>query len=341
MKKIVNLCGLEHPVNEENIEKFRAAGAEVIQRRDCWNEQETIEEASDADGILFSNAPLNAGVLKQLKKCKFAVRHGIGMDNIDSKAATELGMVVANVREAFTEEVSNHAFSMLLALARRIKPLDRIVHEGDWNDPETKKYWGGTKLDPAPVREQTLGLIGYGRIGQSSARKAKAFKMKVLAFDPYVDAADLEKDSVEQVDLETLLKQSDYLILNCPLTDETRGLIGEKQLGMMKSSACLINVARGGIVDEHALAKALKNGTIAGAGVDVFSKEPIAPDNPLRGIDNAILTPHAGFFSRFSLRDIRNTVANQAISVLKGEWPSNLYNMEVKEKIDISNLWSD
>ena len=340
LRKIVGVDGVEHPVDEAGQEKLKQAGAEWIQSH-CETEEATIEAAKDADGVLFSDAPMNATVLKSLKKCKFAIRYGIGMDNIDAKAATECGIVVANVRDAFTEEVANHGLSLLMALARKLNIFDKLVKESDWTDPETRQHWGGSVVGPLPLHDQTAAVLGFGRIGKSLAKKLLALKLNVLIFDPYVKPEDVEKEGCVPATIDTIVKNSDYICCCCPLTDETRGILGEKELQIMKDTSYLVNVARGGVVDEKALIKALDNGWIKGAGLDVFESEPILNDNPLRKMDNVILTPHAGSYSVSSYKSLRDTVVEQAVQILNGEWPKYLYNTDIQDKLDIKNLWSD
>lgn len=339
-RKVVSVDGIEHPVDEAGQEQLKQAGAVWVQKQ-CATEEETIKAAKDADGVLFSDAPMNAKVLKSLSKCKFAIRYGIGMDNIDVKAATECGIVVANVRDAFTEEVANHGLALLLCLARKVRTFDKLMREGDWTDPKTRDLWSGAIIGPRPLHDETIGVVGFGRIGRSLARKLVAMRMRVLILDPYVKAKEVEKAGCTPADLATILKEADYVCLCCPLTQETRGLIGESQLKTMKKTAYVVNVARGGVVKEQALIRALKEGWIEGAALDVFEKEPIANDNPLRKMENVILSPHAASYSVDSYKALRSTVVEQAVQILKGEWPVNLYNPEIKEKVDIKRIWQD
>ena len=340
MRKVVSLDGQEHPLDLVQQKLLKKAGAEWFNSH-CVTEEETIEAARDADGVLFSDAPLTERVLKSLPKCKFAIRYGIGMNNIDVNAATRLGMVVANVPDAFTDEVANHGLAMLLALGRSLFPYDRAMHSGDWNLPETKALWNGSVIGAHPLHGETVGIVGFGRIGQSLAKKCLSMRMEVLAYDPLISKDLISKKKCKPSALKKMIQQADYLVLSCPLTDSTRKLIGETELKQMKRTAYLINIARGDIVDEAALEKALRENWIAGAGLDVFSVEPITNSNPFRPLNNVILTPHAGSYSPVAYQKLRDTVVEQAVQILKGQWPTYLYNEEIKGHLRINKLWKE
>ncbi|MDR5694536.1 MAG: C-terminal binding protein [Armatimonadota bacterium] len=289
-----------------------AIGAELVPMQ-ATSEEEILEAARDADGLLVCYAPVTRRVIEGLRKCRIIARYGIGVDNVAVDAAAERGIIVTNVPDYCIEEVSDHALALLLACARRISYLDRKVRSGRW---EAK--------DAVPIfrlRGQVLGLVGFGKIPRNLAKKAKALGLEVIAYDPYIGAADMEAQGVEKVELETLLRRADFVSIHTPLTAETRGLIGEAQLRMMKPTAYLINTARGPIVKESALVRALQEGWIAGAALDVLETEPPPRDHSLFALDNVILTPHVGFYSEESLRELQRKAAEEVARVLTGQSP--------------------
>src|SRR3990172_702483 len=225
------------------------------------DEDGLIANLREADVVLVAAAPITRRVLESLPRCRAVVRYGIGLDNVDLEAATDNGIVVAHVLDFCTEEVSNHAIALLLALARRLLPLHPDAAAGRWRQPQAWTL--------APVHGQTLGIVGFGHIGQAAAREARAFGLRLLAHDPYGDPGAAEELGAALVPLGELLAESDYVSLHAPLTPGTRHLIGAAELAAMKPSAVLINTSRGPVVDEAALVEALTSGGIAGAGLDV------------------------------------------------------------------------
>lgn len=288
-------------------------------------EEAVIQTAGVADAILaWGAAPLTRRVIEQLTHCLIIARYGVGVDSVDLAAATEHGILVTNVPDYCVEEVAVHALLLLLACNKKLTRFHSALKQGRWDHSE---LYGIGRL-----QEQTLGLIGLGRIGRALARQAQAVGLKIIYFDPFIDPATLAMPEASPVELETLLRQSDYISLHLPLTPETRHLIGEPQLRAMKSSAFLINTARGPIVDEAALIRALAGGWIAGAALDVFEKEPPQPDNPLLEMDNVIITPHIADYSEASRAEVRRKAAMEVVRVLRGEWPVNLINQGVRAK---------
>jgi D-3-phosphoglycerate dehydrogenase len=288
------------------------------------NEDELAEEAKDADVIMVVYAKIAEKIINSAAKLRGIARYGIGVDNIDLKAASKRRIPVANVPDYCIGTVADHAFALILALNRKLLLADNILRSGEygiWTSPSPK-------LMGVDLEGKVLGLVGIGKIGSAVAARAKGFGMKVMAFDPYIPKEIAEKLGVELVDLETLLKNADFISIHVPLTPETRGIIGEKELRLMKRTAYIINTARGPIIQEKALYKALKNGWIAGAGLDVYEKEPPDPDNPLFKLENVILTPHIAYYTKEAIWRLEMSAVEEAIRILQGKMPKNLVNKE-------------
>jgi D-3-phosphoglycerate dehydrogenase / 2-oxoglutarate reductase len=287
----------------------------------CRSEDEVIALAKDANAILNCYAKMTARVIGELRHCKVIARYGIGVDNVDLAAATRAKIVVTNVPDYCVDEVSDHGLALFLALARRVVAADQAVKGGTW---DVVAHKGIQRL-----RGQTLGLLGFGKIARALAAKAQALGMRVIAVDPFVDAAAMARLNVRAVDMDTLLAESDAVSVHVPLSPETRGIIGERALARMKPTAFLINTSRGGLVDERALAAALTAGRLAGAALDVVEKEPPPPDHPLRKAPNVILTPHLAFYSREAVVELQTKVAEEAARAFRGEPPRSPVNREV------------
>ena len=301
-------------------EVLRAAGVEPQAAPDA-SEETLARLAADADLILFCFAKVTGNVLRAATKCIAACRFGIGVDNIDIPAATAAGIVVTNVPDYCMDEVGDHALGMILALNRRFGPHDRAVKAGGWS---------GVTLDRPMHRTRgaTLGIVGLGRIGRSIAAKARGFGMRLVACDPLLAPGETV-DGVEIASFEEVLRRAEFVTVHTPLTPETEGLIGERELALMKPGAIIVNCARGGIIDEAALARALARGHLAGAGLDVLGAAPPSPDHPLLGLENVIVTPHTAFFSQASTAELERRTAEEAVRVLNGERPQHLVNPEV------------
>ena len=303
-------------------------GAELILTK-CITEEEVIEAGRDVDGIFNSEAPLGRKAFQGLERCRAIVRCGVGTDGIDLEAATERGLLIVNVPDYCIEEVSNHAIMLLLACAKKLVRLDTWVKEGIWR--------GGPVSPMGGVHGQALGLVAFGNMGRATAAKARAFNMKVLGYDPYIDPALARAAGVELVGFDELLKRSDYVSLHTPLSPETHHMMGEREFRMMKPSAFLINTSRGPVVDEDVLIKALLEGWIAGAGLDVFEQEPTNPDNPLLKMDNVVLTPHSAAYSDDAFEFLFHRVAEEMVRVLTGHWPLRLANPAVRENVQLKD----
>jgi D-3-phosphoglycerate dehydrogenase len=310
-----DLSGEEAPLAEVNA---------VLRPTRARDEDGLIANLRDADVVLVSGAPITRRVMENMPRCRGVVRYGVGLDNVDVPAATDLGVVVAHVLDFCTEEVANHVILFVMACAKKLLPLDRGMRERGWS--------GFPASDYPTVFGQTLGIVGVGKIGRSLARKAQALGMEVIAHDPYVKEGG-EPLPARLVSLEELLRQSDYVSLNSPLTQDTFHFISERELGQMKPSAVLINTSRGPVVDEAALVKALREKRIAAAGLDVFEVEPLPASSPLLEFDNVILTPHTAGISWKSAQTVRTEVGKAAADLLAGRWPRYVANRDVKPRV--------
>jgi D-3-phosphoglycerate dehydrogenase len=258
-------------------------------------------------------------MIGQMTRCRIIARFGIGVDNVDIAAATNAGIVVTRVPDYCIDEVSDHTVALLLALVRKIPFANSLAHAGRWEMPAV--------VPIHRLRGSVLGLVGFGRIPQFVAPKAKAFGLRVISYDPFVSEETMKRAGVERVDFSELVKASDHISIHTPLGPETKHLFNADVFSRMKPTAHLINTARGPIVDEEALARALDQGQLAGAALDVLSQEPPS-SSPLLGRDNVILTPHMSFYSEESLIDLQNIAAEEVVRVLSGEAPRNPVNPE-------------
>jgi D-3-phosphoglycerate dehydrogenase len=292
-----------------------------LRPQQCRSDDEIIALARDAEAVLNCYAKMTARVIEKLKRCKIIARYGIGVDNVDLAAATKAKILVTNVPDYCIDEVSDHALALLLALARRLTAADGAVKAGGW---DVVAHAGIRRL-----RGQTLGLLGFGKIAKALASKVEPLGMKVLVYDPYLDPALIAQHGVEAVSLDRLLAEADTVSIHVPLSPETRNIVGKRELARMKPTAFLINTSRGGIVDEQALAEALKAGRVGGAALDVLSVEPPPADHPLRQAPNVILTPHLAFYSRESVIELQTKAAEEVARALKGEPPRCPVNPEV------------
>jgi D-3-phosphoglycerate dehydrogenase len=307
------------PDNQHEEEELQSSGLDIqLVRLNTRLPEELIPHVSDADGLLVQFTKITRQVIESLHKCRVISRYGIGVDMIDLEAATAHGIPVCNVPDFCIDEVSTHTIGFLLNLNRHILPHHLHVRSGNWGHPP-----GGA---PARLPGQVLGVVGLGNIGRVVARKAKCLGLKVLASDPYLEPEQAGELGVELVELSDLLRQSDYVTLHCPLSAETRHLIGPVQLALMQPSAFLINMARGPIVDQAALYRALVDGIIAGSALDVLEQEPPAPDDPLLQLDNVLFTPHTSSWSAESIVQLRRDTARNAVDVFHGRTPRSVVN---------------
>ncbi len=311
------VCGLDEELirkNGGNVRYGRAA-----------DEKERIEIAAGADVVVVGGARLSREFLAALPDLKGIARLGIGVDNIDLDAATELGIVVGNIPEFCTDEVAEHAIGLMIAVARKIVLADRRSRSGGW-----VPSMDALLLPMRKLSGQTIGLVGLGKIGRATAAKAQGLGLKVIAYDPYANAEAAKAAGITLVTIEELLAQADVVSLHVPDTPETRGMINARTLGLMKPGAILVNVARGPVVDETALAAALKSGHLYGAGLDVLQKEPIQLPHPLAEFENVVFTCHYASLSEEAYAIMRQQTSEQAVQILRGEYPMNLVNTKVK-----------
>ena len=285
--------------------------------------EEMLDAARDVDGFTQGGLTYPREVVAQLpERIRVVGAGGIGVDFIDVDAATERGIIVYNIQGVFEREVAQHAMMLLLALARRLMIINRAMIEGTTI----------TRGTIQPLYEQTLGLVSFGNIGRTMAKIAAGFDLRVIACDPFVSQSDADPWGVTMVDQETLFKESDFVSCHVPLTPKTYHIIGELDFRNMKPSAYFINTGRGKVVDEKALIRALQEGWIAGAGLDVLEQEPPAPDNPLRKMENVVLTPHYASASERGGVERFKKAGRQLVTILSGRWPDDgLVNPAVKK----------
>ncbi len=294
--------------------------------RECHSAEELEASAGDADVVwLFGGSRvITKESIGVLRRCRAIVRTGSGVDNVPVRAATERGILVAHTPQATSEGVSDHVVGLLLAVLRQIPKHDHAVRRGIWSREH------GWPL--GHLRGQTLGLIGFGTIARLVARKLRGFELTVLAHDPYVAADVFASHGARPTSLDEVLSEADFLSLHCPLTRATYHLIGERELRLMKPTAMLINTARGAVIDEPVLVRALSEGWIAAAGLDVLEQEPPAPDNPLLRLDNVVLTPHVAGYSDEYLDLSWQLSVEAALALAHGHWPRAYVNPEVTQR---------
>ncbi|MGH2604669.1 MAG: C-terminal binding protein, partial [Dehalococcoidia bacterium] len=296
-------------------ERLAAMGARFVPTV-ATTEEELVANTREADALCVTSARISRRVIENLERCRVIVRYGVGFDVVDVEAATERGIMVCTMPDFCTEEVANHALLLLLACNRRLVMLHDRMRDGVWGRPELRAI--------GPLYGETLGVIGYGRIGRAMARRARALGMRVIAADPYTTEPPEADDRI--LPLDAVLAEADYVSIHTPLTAETRGLFDERTLRLMRRHAYLINTARGPVIDQAALLRALTEGWIAGAGLDVFESEPITVENPLLRLANVVLTPHSAFYSEASVQRQHEKAAENVIAALMGARPPGLLN---------------
>jgi D-3-phosphoglycerate dehydrogenase len=288
-----------------------------------YTEDKLIKEIKDVDALIItSQQHVTKKVIEAANKLKVIVKYGSkpGIDNVDLDAATRKGILVCYTPYANSDSVAEHTITLILALMKKLYITYSQLRQGKWRE---KGLLGCELLG------KTVGIIGLGNVGRKVAEKISGFNVKLLAYDPYIDPKVAEKINVKLVDLDTLLKESDVVTIHATLTEETKHLIGEKELKSMKKTAFIINTARGAIIDEKALIKALKEGWIAGAALDVFEQEPPSPDNPLLKMDNVLVTPHFASCTYEAYQREAFMAAEEVLRILKGESPKFIANPEV------------
>jgi D-3-phosphoglycerate dehydrogenase / 2-oxoglutarate reductase len=307
------------------MEALAPIGAEIVEIPP-GSEEEFVRAAKDADALYAKLRPITKRIIDGLERCRIIALGSVGSDSVDVVAATARGIPVTNVPDTFIEEVADHALMLILATFRRLVVQDRMVREGRWRE-------GRPMLLKLPrLMGQTLGLVSFGHVARAVAKRAHAFGVHVIAFDPYVDEVVLTQHGVEPVALEELLRRSDIISMHAPSTPDAHHLLREEHFRQMKTTALFVNTGRGPTVDERALVKALEEGWIAGAGLDVLEEEPPAATNPLLKMDNVILTPHAASASARFDPARRRRVGQELALVLGGKWPRSCVNPAVLER---------
>lgn len=286
-----------------------------------------MKNTKKADAVISGMARIDKKIIDNFEQCKIAVRLGVGFDTIDVAAATSRGIMVVNIPDFCTEEVSDHTIALIMVIARRILQGQKAVRDGKWG-PMAIEFDSLHR-----VKGRTLGLFGFGRISRLVAEKARGFRLNCIAFDPYLTKEEMSKHGVEKVEMRELLTRSDYISLHSPLTKETENTFGLEEFRAMKKTAWIINTSRGPVIREEDLITALDQGLIAGTALDVLVKEPPDKSHPLLHRDNVIITPHMAGWTFESRDDLQVKSAEEVVRVLKGERPNNLVNPEVLSKI--------
>ncbi len=301
--------------------------AEIVMAN-VTDEESALPLAAEADALVTSSVPITDRILDVAKKCKIAVRTGIGFEALDLPALTGHGVYAAHVRGFCEQEVADHSMALALALMRKLN-ISQKIKNGQWKE----RAWAWVENHPVfRLAGQTFGLVALGNIGRLVAKRAQAFDFKVIAFDPFVSADDAKLLGVELVDFDTLLKTSDVISIHAPLSQSTFHMFNSVTFEKMKKTAYLVNTARGGLVDNKAIYHALRGSDIAGAGLDVTEDEPCRADEPLFTLDNVIITGHTAGYSVDSLLALRRGVFSQIVEVLKGGKPQYWLNQEELEK---------
>ncbi len=310
---------------EAEMEALGPIGAEIVEILP-GSEEAFIRAARDADAVYAKARRISKHMIDGLERCRVIALGTVGVDSVDVAAATARGIPVTNVPDTFIEEVADHTLMLILAVYRRLTLMDRYVRDGRWGEgrpylSQFPRLWG-----------QTLGLIAFGHVARAVAARARPFGFRIIAYDPYVDETVLTELDVEPVGLTELLRRSDVVSMHAPSTADAHHLLTEEHFRLMKREALFVNTGRGPTVDEAALVKALEEGWIAGAGLDVFEQEPALPTNPLLRMENVILTPHVASASARMDPERRRRVGREIALVLRGRWPMSCVNPTVLER---------
>jgi D-3-phosphoglycerate dehydrogenase / 2-oxoglutarate reductase len=298
-------------------------GAEVVALQ-AKSEADLLPEAAECDAIMNQYARVGAMTIEAMRRCKVIARYGVGVDIVDIEAATDKNILVTNVRDYCTEEVADHAVALWMALARKLFQYDRATHDGVW------RWQSGAPIHR--LRGRTMGIVSFGRIGQAIGARARGFGVDLLVYDPYLGDDIVAAHGARKVGKDELLALSDYLMMQVPMTPETKHFLGSREFALMKPGAFVVNTGRGPTIDNAALHEALVSGRIAGAGLDDPEEEPAKRAswdprrNPLFTHPNVIVTPHAAYYSEQSIRLAREVAASEVGRVLRGEPPENPVN---------------
>lgn len=316
-------------LSEEGLSILKASGFEVDYKPEI-SPEDLAKEIAEYDALAIrSRTNVTAEILKNGKKLKVVGRAGVGLDNVDVPTATNLGIIVMNTPGGNTVSTAEHTMAMLTSLARSIPQADRSMHEGRWD----KKKFVGVELF-----NKTLGICGLGRIGSEVAKRAAAYGMHIMAYDPFMSAEVVKRLGITQATVDEICKSADFITVHSPLNNATRNMIGAPQFALMKKSVRVLNCARGGIINEEALLEALKSGKIAGAALDVFEEEPLSKDSPFRALDNVILTPHLGASTSEAQEGVAKEVAEQIVDTLSGRIVRNAINAPSVEPAILEQL---
>ncbi len=311
-------------------EALDAIGAEIVPVQ-FQNEQQYAQAVADADAIIVGRGvSITPTVIGGLRKCKVIINGGVGVDRINVQAATAAGIPVVNVPDVWINEVADQAILLLLAVTRKLVHCARVTSSGRWSE-----VYDGLGSVPR-IEGKTLGLIAFGNIARQVARRARAFDLRVLAYDPFVSADMMAEHGVEARSLEDLLRESDFVSAHAPHNKGTHHLMSDAQFALMKPTAIFVNTGRGKVVDERALIRALEQGKIAGAGVDVLEQEPPDPKNPLLTMPNVVVTPHVAYFSDEAYVASRRRVGQEVAVILSGRRPRNIVNPAVLERLALA-----
>jgi D-3-phosphoglycerate dehydrogenase / 2-oxoglutarate reductase len=310
----------DHDYGDLEIETaiLEAAGAEIVALQ-AKHEEDLFEHARDCAAMMNQYARIGRATIERMERCKVIARYGVGVDIVDVAAASERGILVTNVQDYCTEEVADHAIALWLTLARRILDYNEATHAGIW------RWQSGQPI--RRLRGRTMGIVSFGRIGQAIADRARGFGVEIIAYDPYLSSDIAAAHGAELVEKSALLARSDYILMQAPMTPETRHFLGAAEFAEMKPGAILVNTGRGPTVDNAALYRALTEGRLAAAGLDDPEEEPAKretwspDDNPIFGLPNVVVTPHAAYYSEESIRAARETAASEVARVLTGETP--------------------
>jgi D-3-phosphoglycerate dehydrogenase / 2-oxoglutarate reductase len=321
----------DYPSTEHERRIVTASGGEFVDT-DGLALDDALRHGEEAEAILVRWLRIGPDLIRRFRRCRIIVRYGVGYDNVDVTAATEAGMMVGHAPVYCLDEVATHALALLLAGVRNVVLSHRRLAQGGWaaNPPEKSHRLAG----------RTLGLVGFGNIGQSVARMVSGWRLRLLAVDPFVEPEKAAALGVELVDLETLCRQSGFISLHAPLLPETRHLIGPAQFEWMKPGVILVNTSRGPVLDADALLAALDAGRVAAAGLDVFEVEPLDPNSPLRSHPRVIVSDHSAWYSEESVAELQTTVAQEAVRVCTGRLPLSLANPEVLHRLGRFAEWT-
>lgn len=302
----------------EKERKILEAAEIVLDECQCRTEQALIDACREADGVIVQYCAITERVIRAMERCRVIIKYGIGVNNIDVDAASAKGIYVCNVPDYGVDEVSNHAIAMMLALSRGLKSLNKSLTSG---------AWGYAPVVPLHrMAGSTLGLVGLGRIPSLVAKKMAGFGLRILAYDPFARPEAARELGVELVEFDTLVAESDYISIHCPLTPWTQGLFGPETFRRMKSTAILVNTARGPVIQQQTLEEALRTGELAGAGLDVYEQEPLPKDSPLLHMSNVICTPHCAWYTEEAVTAVQEKAAQEAANVLTGHAPWHAVN---------------